>query len=237
MGLLCSGEISDCVFLELCEKGFAVNPTKMREFSILSYHRFKDDIIVLAHGDFDSRLRWGANFTRLARFYRLEYEVHATTVSYLDLTLSIAPQGHIEFEHFVKPSSVWSPLSPSSAHPRSVHLAWPRSNLLRIKKHCRNEAAADLHVRAFTTRMRADLGVEPNSQNCGFRPKQPPCSHLAFPYHPIWDVVRLAPAIRRASEAFRGRSTILPVQVCWELGAPHLFSSHEGVQSRPRVGF
>ena len=43
-GILCSGEISDFVFLQFTELAFALKPEVVAKYSVKLYCRFKDDI-------------------------------------------------------------------------------------------------------------------------------------------------------------------------------------------------
>ena len=64
MGLTASGEISDAAFYELAEREL-VTPAEMRQAGIISYNRFKDDILILVNS-LDREL-WKSWLKRLFR--------------------------------------------------------------------------------------------------------------------------------------------------------------------------
>ena len=101
-----------------------------RRYGVKFYGRFKDDILIIFDGSVPAHT-WG-NFVRAIRlkskFFKIKTEsMTKLSVNMLDVTLSKDSEwertGRLSHYCFIKPTSIYTPLALSSAHPLHVHLA------------------------------------------------------------------------------------------------------------------
>ena len=127
MGLGHSAHIANLAFYHAVEVPFfAALPS---DNGILSYTRYHDDILVIL-ADREKALAFYEQFrSRSAYFRMLVRDISMSTIKHLDLTLSISG-GRVRVEPSLDKIPI--PLSPTSAHPPSIHAAWPASVCNRI---------------------------------------------------------------------------------------------------------
>ena len=235
MGSLLSGDASDLTFYSLCERPYALSPAARRSFGVCSYGRFKDDgLVVFNHCD---QIRQDA-FFREFRSRALPYvltvdDMEPSRVSMLDVTFfkgqDFSVSHKLQFQLYLKQTSVWRPLSPWSSHPWSVHASWPKSQEVRNGRRFSSSARAgdavskfweDL-VCAFGVSVRGDQAtIKRNSVTISTQPKS---LWMVLPHRLCWAQARIANVISkclRPEDAFK--TTMGDIRLSWRLGSPHL---------------
>ena len=192
MGLLCSGELADASFHSMVEEPFATRPRVQHEYGAKLYCRFKDDGLIVFRGRSSSSTQglFLREMMRRSRFFKIKLEsrtVHSTIM--LDVELKKDDEwrrsGRLSFYCHSKPSTIFSPLSISSAHPYHVHLAWPNAMTHRLRTLSCTQSAARKQIASFTESLRSTSGIDcislrrSSAPQCNYRPK--PC-FLVLPY-------------------------------------------------------
>jgi hypothetical protein len=132
MGLVHSSELADAAFHGIAELGH-LTPAKLQGASIKYICRFRDDILAV-YDDPIKFSHWYNILKEKSAFFQLEVScVSRVALRYLDLM--ITKRGNIwATTPFFKPIEGRPPLDPSSCHPHSVHVFWPRQELKRFRR-------------------------------------------------------------------------------------------------------
>ena len=103
-----SGEVSDAAFAFLVER-WCVSPDTMNAFSIDSYGRFKDDIIIVAKNRMLTKhFVWGMKHR--SKYYKIKVEeISDITVKFLEVRIWKHGSRFVTGPEF-KPTSLWQPL-------------------------------------------------------------------------------------------------------------------------------
>ena len=238
MGLCCSGEVADLVFYSTVEEPFVLRPDIQREYGIVYYGRFRDDILCISSQP-DRLHEMLQRMQALSRCFDLTIDcIDPLRTIMLDLSLWFCARGGnaaVEYAVHVKPTSVWVPLCDSSAHPPHVHINWPKGYESRLRRRCTYRRTADSQVAASRERLRkfcpSNIHLQdsrtPSSMALSRpRPRVSP-SRLIVPYRFDWAFARIPRAIRCAYDRWRPDDhlklhfTMCP-QISWRLGGRHL---------------
>ena len=244
MGLKCSSNIADAAFLhavELCGIGLAIRRSQERS-GLIFYRRFRDNLLMVFHPNF---VKIKSILCKLENSDPYTGEVEEASpggVSYLDLNIHVDQKYHtVLYSPNVKPTALSSVLSIYSAHPSSVHGAWLKAYLLRLRK---NSASIEWFHSFKDEIMRrlADNGVDRTVLSTLDRESQftypvpiralrvrKPSLHafrVVLPYHPMWyksfgqTCADLSRMIRNLNEP--GIESFQNVRIAWSLQSPCL---------------
>ena len=163
-----------------------------------------------------------------SRFFKIELESRSTeATTMLDVELRKDAEwrrsGKLSSFCHTKPSSIFTPLSISSAHPFHVHMAWPFAMIHRYKSLNSNAKAAKASISQFSESIRATSGVDlslhpsPSAQytsraNDGF---------IILPYYREWEHAKFSRVFREAERLF-GTSGLKTPRVSFRLSEGHL---------------
>ena len=226
MGMIASGHISDAVLYSSLERDLMLKPSVRRRYSISFYARFRDDIIVFSHASLDDLRSLISNMRTATHPFVLKLEsVSKTQCQMLDVNVGFrfpagGGSGHCHFSLFTKPSSIWQPLGPSSMHPLSIHLHWPRAQCKRIRSRYSSELEGEVAANAFKLRYFNLFGVridEPMS-----RPNLPiqATSWIVLPYNFCLVLGGLTRIV--TSFVFPDGFSFKRARLSWSLGGKHL---------------
>ena len=128
MGKRHSSTVSNANFLVLAEKPVL---HRVREFSILFYFRYEDDVLIVADGsDRIGPRRFLGEMRRRAPDYRIKVDdVKSISIHYLEVRLSKTLSGRVEVRPQAK-AVQGVPLSERSCHAPPVH-RWPATMMTR----------------------------------------------------------------------------------------------------------
>lgn len=133
MGLVQSGALADLAFYAKVERGLlAAMPVQL-------FFRFRDDVFVVCENR-DKAESFVKEFKkRAAPVWDLTLEqISDFGVTMLDAWIfkGIRYRNTKVLDHapFTKPTARHVPLAPSSAHPKAVHVSWPRGELKRVRR-------------------------------------------------------------------------------------------------------
>ena len=141
MGVECSGDVSDVVFFELAERNFALKPDVRTKYYVQFYARFRDDIIVILGGDYESRVEFCREFKQRCSYFEVKFEsINRNSAVMLDLKLEkgkrFARTGVLDISMHTKDTAQGMPLSFLSAHLPSIHVNWPISRCIHFQRCC-----------------------------------------------------------------------------------------------------
>merc|ERR1712037_102796 len=126
-----------------------------RKFGIRFWGQFKDDILLVMAGKDQAKIDRLIRILRMkSSFFKSNIESQSQSgVQMLDIVLFKGVRWrHAQFlDHraFVKPTTLYSPLCTSSAHPLHVHAAWPRGMIHRLRSLCSNRKIGEMMAEDF----------------------------------------------------------------------------------------
>ena len=226
MGMIPSGSISDATLFSCLERDYILKPSVRSEFQILFYARFRDDILIFVNSDLD-RIRV---LLDEIRSHAKPFNVTLDAISkrgfqMLDLDVRLTPCfDHFlcSFRLFVKPTSIWKPLSPESLHPSSIHKHWPRAQCERIRKRFSCKAEGETAVAKLKALYFDSFGITVADKQKPHLPKSPisSSSWMVMPYHLCLVMSHFGQVVS---------SLVVPqclsfdrVRLSWKLNSPHL---------------
>ena len=111
------------------------------------YARFRDDALLICDEPPQRRLELISRLRKAAHPFIIKVEnSHVSECNFLDLHISKEPlwikAGHLDHSVYRKPTTIWTPLLPSSMHPRSVSRSWPAALSHRHAALCSSASAA-----------------------------------------------------------------------------------------------
>ena len=190
MGMIPSGDISDLVLFSCLEKNFILKPSNRREFGILFYCRFRDDILLIVNSSISSIRDLISNMNIHAAPFQLKLESmssHKCQMLDLEITLCVRPSESFSlcsFGLYTKPTSIWQPLAIDSVHPKSIHKHWPIAQCQRIysKFSCpiKGKRAVDKFKAQYAESFGINIAEKPGN---GSRPIVSPTRWLVLKYH------------------------------------------------------
>ena len=115
-----------------------------RHFGLVSYFRFKDHITFALAASPQRRAEFFDLMRSRMEFVKIEVESVTSSTNldpwtqFLDVELGFGKRwhstGHLDIRPFRKPTTIWSPLSSSSSHPKYIHSNWP---VQYLRHYCR----------------------------------------------------------------------------------------------------
>eukprot|EP00973_Karenia_brevis_P075548 10495166-Karenia_brevis.AAC.1 len=190
MGVQCSGEIADCC-LHQAELMFFEKLGHHHD--LRSYLRYKDDILIIIGGDVITRKSFcDKSKAAAAPVFVLEVEsVSSKCINFLDISISKSvSSGGLNITVYVKPTSLWTPLSDSSMHTYAVHNAWPRQMVHRYRRLCSNSKLAKPFIDHFNACLKARCqkhpGLETPKRQRKPQSKSDVHSTLVLPGYQAW---------------------------------------------------
>jgi hypothetical protein len=154
IGQVLSGDLANTKFYNLAERVLC-QPYNLACCRVLCYIRYFDDIFIACYRHADMKhMHFLRSLKKLAgSIYELKVECMGQSIDFLDLSIykpaDFHSTGKLAFRPFVKPSGQRQYLAPSSAHPPSVHRAWPLAELGRMyarSSSMLNYASAKKHI-------------------------------------------------------------------------------------------
>ena len=139
MGVAYAGDLCDITFFWQAERGFVSNARVKQKLGIVSYFRYRDDILILVDGSSLQFHRFFKILQSKCGVWKLKVEsISLDSVDFLDLHVQKSKYNpcRLEVGVFTKPTELRTALSPSSMHPISVHLAWPKGLAVRAARLC-----------------------------------------------------------------------------------------------------
>lgn len=144
MGLLCSPDLANLCFYSLAERNFALS-SEASALGVRSYLRYMDDGFIGHQGSWRSLSTFCARLREKSRYFKLEFEVHRSSCTFLDLRISIGRRfrssGKPDYEPYRKETSIAIPLTGSSSHPPAV-MSWPAVVATRLMRLSSSASAA-----------------------------------------------------------------------------------------------
>ena len=193
-----------------------------------------------------------SHYRHHARYYKLEVESvtelgtaadDERAISFLDVSLTPRrTPGHLcvfDVAPYAKPTSIWVPLAHTSAHPDSVHAAWPRAYEQRLRDHSSDDVVAKGAIRAFRSKLRLNSPGHPGllwaqRSSLARRPSSThPVAYCVIPYHAVWKTARLNRIFTSFDSCLDGLHA-KRLRVCWSLGGQHLLKLCTGINNRFR---
>ena len=142
MGLNFSAELCDVALYALAEKRWATVAGICSYHRLQAYYRFRDDVLAIFEHT-PAMSKWYRVFRARAAPYKTIVEtVSSETVPMLDVQVTLVSANggqRIKTGIHIKPTAHKIPLSAESCHPPSVHVYWPKSELERRYRLCRND--------------------------------------------------------------------------------------------------
>ena len=121
------------------------------------YGRFKDDLLIITSSTLENDRRLFEQISvRSEHFVVTQDEVSDTTVTMLDVRLTVSENNRLLFEPYTKPTSQSRYLSSESYHQPNVHMSWP---IARVK-HLRHTASIPATRKAAGWNFHARLAAE-----------------------------------------------------------------------------
>ena len=235
MGLICSGDISDLCFYDMCEKDFALTESVQSQYDISMYCRYKDDGFIGIGGTRQSRLQFLSELRRRSRFFKIVVDsIHFNEAKMLDLVVFKGSRwqitGLLDFCSYTKPSSQGMPLATNSGHPNHVHRNWPLAQLHRLERNCSNKRDAVHFKTSFCNLLRATTGVQlspDHHTSVVGRSLHSGGPRLILPFKPVWGKAGVPRILFDIWEKWKNRFhqegvSLHASQVAWKLGHPHL---------------
>ena len=148
----------------------------------------------------------------------------------LDVSIFKGPRfvrfGLLDYRLYVKPSSIWKPLNPSSSHAKSVHRSWPLGQVSRLRRRFSCKAEARQAVRDFCERYRTTFGMHVPVRIRGRQKPNMVPSYLVLPHHAVWESARLDRVLAQAASMFSvaldARHDACDMRVSWRRSASNL---------------
>ena len=206
-----------------------------REHGILYYARYKDDAILITRElGLENLQTFFSNLRLRAHPFILNVEsVSRHNVFTLDVEWfkgnRYSETSTLDFRLFVKPTSLWTHLSPHSEHHPNVHLSWPASQMRRIaKRHsCKYRAADDIQKFKQQFFVACGLNLEDHGSRCASYGKPnlgPGISWMVLPWYSAWRSSKIGHAIRHTMVpvSLRDMLGIERASVSWSNGSKHL---------------
>ena len=245
MGLKCSSSVADAAFLhsiELCSIGLSLRRTQERA-GIVFYRRFRDNLLFAWHPEFVKIKQIVSRLEQAFPYTGAIEEASPGGVDFLDMTLyHDVASGRVHYSPLLKPTALASVLSLHSAHPLSVHGAWLKAYLFRIRRrssslewYCsyKHEVLSRLESYGLDPAIIAALDRETRFIHpvkvpaIDLRRQRVPTFRLVLPYHPVWQKEFLK-ACAEYSQELKGLK--LPgldfdrLSISWQLRSPAMGS-------------
>ena len=133
MGLIQSGDITDCALAALVECDFATEPGVQRKYGIEGYWRFRDDSLCLCN-DRQLMKEFFWKYREKAKYFEVVCErIDAVSIDFLNVSVR-KTNTVFEISPFFKPGWVdTQPLDLKSGHSPSVLKRWPFAQLNDIR--------------------------------------------------------------------------------------------------------
>jgi hypothetical protein len=185
MGLLFSGDVSDCVYYHNVEQKFLANAGSQ----LVYYARYRDDVIMVLDGPQARTQELVKQYLSSNSIFKIEIEsVSQSSCSFLDLELFKGQRhkisGHLDYKLYVKPTALWRPLSPASLHAEFMHTAWPLGQIQRLRNRFSDVRLAEREVEIYIKKLSVS-GIERPVQTTSNRPHVLRASSwVVFPYRP-----------------------------------------------------
>ena len=233
-GIACSGSISDATFYHMVEEPFALRKSIRRKFRVYVYVRFRDDIFLALGGTAETRLAFVNRMRKLSSEFELGMDAFSLQqVEMLDLTIYKGERHRrcqrLDFKIFEKSTSIWVPLSPTSAHAPSVHRMWP---VMQARRHAvrASNTVDGRRQRARYVEKLAKHGITVQKEK-GKKVRMCEVSSvsvlsvsrmwLIFPFHPAWHNARLSRVIDSIPAPY-DVARIGVLGISWRLAGQHL---------------
>ena len=145
----------------------------------------------------------------------------------LDLSFFVGPRcemtNKLDFELYVKPTSIWRPLSPQSCHTPNVHKHWPLAQLKRIEHRFSCAARAGREKTEFIRNFEEVTGVEMprNNRSSDRHNSTPVSSWIVIPYCGAWSFFR-SRVLKDVYVPESLHGLFGSVRVSWSLWSRHL---------------
>ena len=130
MGQRHSSSISDLALFTLGERSL-LSAEGRTKFSVLLYARYRDDVLAMFNSFTGARGFLQAFKDKLQGEYVLESETSLEGFPFLDLYV-YRDGSSIRWAPYTKPTARHVPLNMTSAHPPTVHRAWPINEMARL---------------------------------------------------------------------------------------------------------
>ena len=235
MGMVCSGSISDLSFYGLAEE-FCQTDLRLASAQVgLEYFRYRDDLLLMVRGPGEKVMRdIAAKITKQARtIYTVNWdEPSLNTVNFLDVSISKAGR-RLEWVPYIKDTSMKRPLGTNSFHAPSVHMSWPKGELVRLSRRSSSRAGF-VRAKAQFLRHLERFWIHPLVLSAvrAFDPwtaPRPTETHaviwLVLPYHPCLVSSGVVGVISRIFSDWRhvlDRKLCHPIRVSWKNAFPNL---------------
>lgn len=233
MGFPCAGELADIFFAELSE----IDVLRRRhELGILFYGRFRDDIFFIC----EDRYKWVLIAAALRRncvsSYRLEMaDMSYFSVDFLDVTIIQKSNGVLAWKPFKKDGEIKVPLSSRSSHVRSVHAAWPRAEVERLKRRSSaasffQDAILDMKKRFIEHGLSCSFPIPPFTILRPARPPEPRKREdvwLVLPHHPSHEKAKVGQLLNELWTRWgtnRFFQCPLRFRIAWKVDRPNHFA-------------
>ena len=132
MGLVHSGAVAETALLNKADRRM-FDQEVLREHGIELALRYRDDVLIYGT-DMALFKVWYEKYQEFGEYFCMKVEeVSRSSLTWLNLNISINNDHSLSFEPFLKPTALVRPLSLSSIHSRHVHKSWP----VQYLKHCR----------------------------------------------------------------------------------------------------
>ena len=246
MGLKCSSVVADAAFLhavELCSIGLCLKRTQERS-GILFYRRFRDNLLFAWRPDFVKIKQMVVRLEAAAPYTGEIEEASPSGVDFLDVRLfhDVATR-KISFSPLLKATALTSVLSLHSAHPLSVHGAWLKAYLYRIRKRS-SSLEWYLSFKAEVLRRLDSYGLDRtilaalDKETVFTFPVQMPAIdcrrprtsvfRIVIPFHPVWqrDILKVCADMSQDLKALQapGLVDLNKLSISWQLKSPALGS-------------
>ena len=188
IGLLHSGDVADAAFYSLVEKILLDNDEFIR-YGVVDWYRFRDDMCFLLHsGPLFQKLL--DRMRRLSGCFELKVEeVSTVELRYLDVVLRREDDRIVTYP-YLKDPGLSRRLSCKSAHPREIHLAWPKMMLQRVPSLSNSDGGVAAYNAELLRRLYNDgcLVHLTHNKNMKSLKRVSRSSMLWLPmgYHPWW---------------------------------------------------
>ena len=157
MGINCSGDLSNLMYLLKNETGFILNPHVRERFQIKYYGRYMDDmlgIIGRSPNRTNFEREWiAAGDRERSPFLHDKFEFSLHGMDFLDIRV-FKNRNRLAYCPFFKPTSLGVPLHSGSSHPSYLHRSWPHAFNARLASNSSSYALYARARRIFTDRLR-----------------------------------------------------------------------------------
>ena len=153
MGSTASPEICDITLHDL------ENKILQQADHILTWWRYRDDILVLYSGELEDFKNLINTMNQLHPTLKFTYEASKTSIDYLDLTIfkgkRFRETGILDTKVYTKPTETYQFLHRTSSHPPHVFKAFIFGETLRYARNTNNEDDFKEKVKGFSHKLRA----------------------------------------------------------------------------------